>query len=364
MEITKRMKFHTLIMRELQEYRGSLVWTPIYFGGGLIVVMLIAVLFAGRLAVVGQGVIGMLAGDEGRSINFELTIDEDSSGSQDIFIDRVNPDTSRLPAQELKITKAPEEVPEDAWNFNQEWSFSAPTPERRGDDDDMEGESLNPVLGGLHMVFCLIMFLVTINYLLGCLYTDRKDRSILFWKSMPVSETEEVLAKLAVASLVVPTIYLGVSLVTQILETYIAMLLVWRMDGSATELVMSKVQFAPLFVDQLGGMVVWVLFTLPAYAWFMLSSAAAKRSPFLLAVAIPIGLVLGERMLLGSTYILRTIGNHLPHKIDGDDANSLGLYDFGPVWSQLDYLGMVLGILVATVFLAAAVWLRRHRFET
>jgi hypothetical protein len=358
------MKFHTLIMRELQEYRGSLVMTPVYFAGALIVVMLIAVLFAGRLAIVGQGLMGMLAGDEGGSINFELTIDEDSSGSQDIFIDRVNPDTSRLPSQELTIIQAPEEVPEDAWNFSQEWSFSAPTPERRGDADDLEGDSLNPVLGGFHTVFCLIMFLVTINYLLGCLYSDRKDRSILFWKSMPISETEEVLAKLAVASLVVPIIFLGVSLVTQILETSIAMLLVWRMDGSATELVLSKVQFVPLIIDQLGGMVVWVLFTLPAYAWFMLSSAAAKRSPFLLAVGIPIGLVLAEKLLLGSSYVLRTIGNHLPHKIDGDDANSLGMYDFGPVWSQLDYVGMVLGLLVAAIFLVGAVWLRRHRFET
>ncbi len=364
MEINKRMKFHTLIMRELQEYRGSLVMTPIYFGGALILVMLIAVLFAGRLAVIGQGALGVLVGEDARSINFEITIDEDSSGGQELYIDRIDPDESGLPAQELTIIESPAEVPEEAWNFNQEWSFSAPSPESRGDADDVEGDSLNPVLGGFHNVFCLIMFLVTINYLLGCLYTDRKDRSILFWKSMPVSETEEVLAKLAVASLVVPTIYLGVSLITQILETYIAMVLVWRMDGSATELVLSRVQFVPLIIDQLSGMVVWVLFTVPAYAWFMLSSAAAKRSPFLLAVAIPIGLVLAERLLFGSTYVLSTIGNHLPHKIDGDDASSLGLYDFGPVWSRLDYLGMVLGFAVAAMFLAGAVWLRRHRFET
>ena len=254
-------------------------------------------------------------------------------------------------------------MPDEAWNFSKEWSFSAPNPEPRA-EDDLEGESLNPVLGGFHNIFCLIMFLVTINYLLGCLYTDRKDRSILFWKSMPVSEWQEVAAKLTVASLVVPAIYLAVSLLTQILETYIAMVLVWRMDGSATELVLSRVQFIPLIIDQFSGMVVWILWTLPAYAWFLLASAVAKRSPFLLAIAIPIGLVIAERLLLGSEHVLMAIGNHVPHKIDGDDANSLGLYDFGPVWSQLDYLGMVFGFLTAAVFLAGAVWLRRYRFET
>ncbi|MDJ0877732.1 MAG: hypothetical protein QNI86_03920 [Halieaceae bacterium] len=364
MEINNRIKFHTMIMRELQEYRGSLLITPVAFGGALIVIMLVAVIFAGRLAVIGEGALGILMGDEGRSINFEVTIDEDSSGGQELYIDRVKPDTSTLPSQELTVVVTPLEVPEDTWNFSQEWSFSAPSPEPRGEGDDIEGDSLNPVLGGFHNVFCLIMFLVTINYLLGCLYTDRKDRSILFWKSMPVSEWQEVLAKLAVASVVVPIIYLGVSLITQILETYIAMVLVWRMDGSGTELVLSRVQFIPLIIDQMGGMVVWVLFTLPAYAWFMLASATAKRSPFLLAIAIPIGLVLGERLLFGTQYVLASIANHLPHKIDGDDVNSLGLYDFGPVWSQLDYLGMVFGFVFAGAFLAGAVWLRKHRFET
>ncbi len=364
MKINGRMKFHTLIMREMQEYRGSLILTPIILGGALILFMLIAVLFAGRLALIGQGALGVLGGEDGRSINFEVTIDDDSSGGQELYIDRVSPEQSGLPGQELIVSEAPVAVPEEDWNFSQEWRFSAPTPERRADGDDVEGDSLNPVLGGFHALFCLIMFLVTINYLLGCLYTDRKDRSILFWKSMPVAERDEVLAKLMVACLVVPIIYLGASLITQILETFIAMLLVWRMDGSATELVLSKVQFVPLVIDQLGGMAVWVLWTLPVYAWCMLSSAASKRSPFLLAVGIPLGLILAEQLLLGSQRIAFAISNHLPHKVDGSDVDSLGLYDFGPVWSQLDYLGMAFGFVFAAVFLAGAVWLRKHRFET
>jgi hypothetical protein len=41
----------------------------------------------------------------------------------------------------------------------------------------------------------------------------------------------------------------------------------------------------------------------------------------------------------------------------------MGLYTYGPVWSSIDYLGMVLGIVVAAGMVSLAVWLRRHRFE-
>ena len=40
------------------------------------------------------------------------------------------------------------------------------------------------------------------------------------------------------------------------------------------------------------------------------------------------------------------------------------MYVNGPVWSSLDYLGMVMGLGVTAVFVTAAVWLRKHRFET
>ncbi len=135
------------------------------------------------------------------------------------------------------------------------------------------------------------------------------------------------------------------------------------MDGSATELVFARVEFVPLIINQVGGMLVWVLWSLPVYAWFMLVSAAAKRSPFLLGIGIPIGIVIAEQLLFGTEYFLFAASNHLPHMVDSDDAASMGIYRVGPVWSELDYIGMVLGAAVAAVFLSGAVWLRKHRFE-
>ena len=82
------------------------------------------------------------------------------------------------------------------------------------------------------------------------------------------------------------------------------------------------------------------------------------------AIAIPIGLVLAEEILIGTHFVLSAIGSHLPHMVDGDDSQSMGIYVYGPVWSQLDYLGMVMGVVFAALALSGAVWLRRYRFET
>jgi ABC-2 type transport system permease protein len=49
-----------------------------------------------------------------------------------------------------------------------------------------------------------VMAVVVNLYLLDCLYSERKDRSILFWKSLPVSDGMTVASKLLVALLVVP----------------------------------------------------------------------------------------------------------------------------------------------------------------
>ena len=73
---------------------------------------------------------------------------------------------------------------------------------------------------GLISVF---MTIVVFFYLIDCLYTERKDRSILFWKSLPLSDTEVVLSKLAVAIVVVP---IGVILLTAVMQ-FLLYIIVW-----------------------------------------------------------------------------------------------------------------------------------------
>jgi hypothetical protein len=99
----------------------------------------------------------------------------------------------------------------------------------------------------------------------------------------------------------------------------------------------------------------------PAYAWLMLASAGARRSPFMLALAPVLGLVVLERLLLGSNVVSRAVLNHVPHYIGGESA--MGYYIRGPFWATQDWLGMLLGLGFAAAAITGAVYLRRYRFE-
>jgi len=93
----------------------------------------------------------------------------------------------------------------------------------------------------------------------------------------------------------------------------------------------------------------------------LLASAAAKRSPFMLAFAPVIGLVLVERIFLGSEYIALAIFRHLPHFVDGGE--SVAFYLYGPDWSAINYPSLIGGLVFAAAALWGAVYLRRYRFE-
>jgi hypothetical protein len=347
MASTRSLKIFAQLQRELQEYRTSLLLTPACIAGLLVLLMLGSVIFAGRVSIIGDGVMQVLVREEGSSgLSISINV-EDMDHSHSLI-----------------ITEEEGVVDEEEWNFSGEWTFSSRKQRSGAEHMDAHIESLNPVLNVLHALFLVLMFFVTINYLLGSLHQDRKDRSILFWKSLPVSEWQEVLCKLAVASVLTPLAFLAASILTQLAYILLGLLLVWRLDAGPASLVLDNIQFIPLFLNQIGGLLLWTMFTLPVYAWLLVASAGARRSPFMWAFGVPIGLIFVENVFIGSNYLALSIAQHLPHLHGGNDAASMGMYTYGPVWSSIDYLGMGLGFVIAAGMVSAAVWLRRHRFET
>ena len=57
--------------------------------------------------------------------------------------------------------------------------------------------------------------LVGIFYSLDALYGERRDRSIFFWKSLPVSDLITVLSKLAIPLVIVPMLSFAITVATQ-----------------------------------------------------------------------------------------------------------------------------------------------------
>jgi hypothetical protein len=352
----------TLLEREMLEYRNSLFWTPIVVALSLTAVAFFSVVVADRITAMGDAILEVIMEEESASgMNITLNINENDDGES-----------------ELVVTRETAPQKEDDWEFNKEWRFNPQTDTEAleqaeldalnsGDVAEREtgpGNHLNPALHMVHSIMLLVLMLVSVNYLLSTLYTDRKDRSVLFWKSLPVSEWEEVLAKMATALIVVPAIFIGISLLTQLAYVLLAMLLVTRMDQDAFDVVLGNVDLTMLLSDQLAGWLLTVLWVAPAAAWLLLASAAAKRSPFMLAFVPVAALGILEELFLGSEMISDAVRNHIPHHFDNDGVvHAVGFYFGGPNWSQIEWSSLLAGLALTPVLLWCAVWLRRYRFE-
>ena len=346
MAISKSNRLYTLLQREMREYKNSLFWTPIVSAAGLAIVMLLSVILANRISIMGDTMMQVIM-DEGRTSGMNISINFDDDVSQEIHT--------------YTIEEEPGDAESEDWNFSKEWVFSPKSKEVSQDTPQDEFGSLNPTLNMLHNFLILILIIVSYNYLLGALFQDRKDRSILFWKSMPVSEWEEVLSKLAVAMLVAPLVFIAVSIVLQLVAILLGMLMLWRMDMDPFELILGHVEFAPLFLNQLGGWLLSMLWLAPMYSWILLASSMAKRSPFMLAVAPVIGLVLLEEIFLGTDYVTNALIYHTPHVVDG--ADSMPFYFNGPNWAAVNYPRLAAGLVFSGIALWGAVYMRRYRFD-
>jgi len=354
---TPSRRFATLLRRELQEYRVSLVVTPLVIALLLSLLMLVSVFTADRITVMGDTFLKVITSQhEGRGPVISIQIEDDGLSPP-----APRPPGSAPDASEYEVVMEDDSaLPEEEWNFSREWRFEA---RKRGkaEYETREVGGLNPILQVMHSFMLIVLVLVTANYLLGCLYTDRKDRSILFWKSMPVSEWEEVLSRFLVALVVAPAIYIAISLLMQSVFVLLAMLLLWRMDMDAGQTVLDNLDIAPLLVQQLGGWLLAALWIAPAYGWLLLASAFARRSPFLLAIAPVIGLVIAEGIMLGSNHVLTAVANHTPHFVQ--DGSLQGFYLNRLNWAQIDYFDLIGGLAFAAATIAVAVYLRRYRFE-
>jgi ABC-2 type transport system permease protein len=155
------------------------------------------------------------------------------------------------------------------------------------------------------VMFYVVMAIYSTWYLLDCLYADRKDRSILFWKSMPISDTATVIVKLGTALILVPLVYFAFCDVTTLLVAFIISVRagaplsssLWRLD------LWLQMQALWLFV-----IVTTAIWYLPVAGWLMAVSAWSKRAVILWSILPPLALALAERVFLGTHVIAGQLG--------------------------------------------------------
>jgi len=248
---------------------------------------------------------------------------------------------------------------------------------------DVQLKLLMLVYAGLAMVVDMVMGIVAFFYAIDALYSDRRDRSVLFWKSLPLSDAETVLSKFAVAAVVIPLVAMIGAIVAQLVVA----------AGGSAKLAMSGVSAGIMWQPQaiLGGVVIAFLWCITAIVWYspiigylMLASAWAPRAPFLWAVLPPAALAILERVVIGSGHV----GDFIAYRIFGlykllgsgsegetkDDMSAAEVSEEIQKLTSVDLVGglrefysspdLWLGVVAAGLLLAAAMWVRRYRDET
>ena len=159
--------------------------------------------------------------------------------------------------------------------------------------------------------FVIVHFLVAVFVLLGSLHDDRRDRSVLFWKSMPVSDTETVASKLIFAVWVAPLVSIAAILLAQL--GTLTLLTVFGQSAGAGGVgkLWLHAGLPGGTLTLLSGYLVQGLWALPVYAWLLLVSAAAPKVPFVWALLVPLGLVVLESVALGTDTFRHWIEAHL-----------------------------------------------------
>jgi ABC-2 type transport system permease protein len=231
---------------------------------------------------------------------------------------------------------------------------------------------LERTVGGLlHLMaqpFIWAHFLVALFVLPAMLNDDRRDRSVLFWKSLPVSDLATVTSKLVLVVWVAPLVT-----VAAILATWVAVLgLVSAFTGTAGAEGLGRLwTHAGLVSGTLGlivGYLLQGLWTLPIYAWLLFVSAAAPRAPLVWAIIAPLVPATLERMFLGTQVLWTWIGAHLEFvalprpgaMADGSSAAAIG---FAEQVALLGSLDLWIGVAIGALLIAAATRLRARNFD-
>jgi ABC-2 type transport system permease protein len=216
------------------------------------------------------------------------------------------------------------------------------------------------------VMLILTALVVGFFYCLDALYGERRERSILFWKSLPVSDRTTVLSKTSIPLVVLPLVTFITILATQfvMLLWTSALLLSHGMSAASTWTHLPFIQNSLVLLYGLAAIALWHA---PIYGWALLVSGWVRRAAFLWAVLPFLAIVIFEKITFDTWHFAALLRDRLL----GFATNA---FAFGPhhgvaidsvlQLTPLRYLstpGLWLGLLFAGASIALAIQLRRYR---
>lgn len=236
--------------------------------------------------------------------------------------------------------------------------------------EEQTGKVIQLALYAPTLLFGGIMLVISLFYALGCLYDERKDRSILFWKSLPISDSATVLSKFVSICIMVPVLYFGILALFQIFLLLYATVSAWFMGYLGIKIWTSSNLLSVLF-SSFFSLMIASLWMAPLWGWFMLASSWAKKVPFLWAGAPILIISLAEGWLFNSSNFIHMIGSRIAQGFIIQNSNihllSEGeVFDVSgvPWYEILANTEFWLGLIVASLFIIATIYTRRYRNES
>lgn len=251
------------------------------------------------------------------------------------------------------------------------------------------GSVLDMALFSMSGLLQFILFFVVFFYLLGALYDDRRDRSVLFWKSLPLSDGSMVLSKVLAAALLAPILSTLIAMVLQFALLILLSLYVLFHGINPLTVLWGPVSLLNVWGQMLANVPVNALWALPTIGWLLLVSAFARSKPFLWALLVPvsIGLLLNwidllsminlEYMAYWKHVVMRILLGVLPNSfmlhlavtdpavlVDGGNLqNVTSTFGWNLMGQALASLNLWIGAAAGVAMIALATRLRRWRDE-
>ena len=324
MKTSASKTMYWLVKREFWEHRGGFFWAPIITGGVFLLLNI--------MGIIAAEVIGAQ-----HNINFGA-----SGGLRHVIADMDTGDLSKV------------------------------------------GFALDMAMYSAMGLLIVVLGFVVFFYCLGALYDDRRDRSILFWKSLPISDTSTVLSKIISATMLAPIVAVVTGIIIGMLQLLILAVTLSFHGVNVWQLLLLAHPFR-VMVNLIGYIPLYVLWALPSVGWLLLCSAWARNKPFLWAVALPVatGLLVSWFGIMGlfdlpTTWFWKNIvqrglfsvfpgtGSVFGHQ-DGIAVTSnqgMDFMDLGNTYQLLASTNLWIGVVVGLGLLAGAIWFRRWRDDS
>ena len=214
------------------------------------------------------------------------------------------------------------------------------------------------------IILMAIDIVVAIFYSLDALYGERRDRSILFWKSMPLSDAATVVSKASIPILILPLVTFVVTVATQAVML-LGTSAVLRANGLSVSMFSDDLSLFALSRINFGHLVgfhgIWWA---PLYAWLLLASAWATRLPFLWATLPPAAIVVIERVAFNTSHFSGVLRNYFfgssEQTASGMHAMTMAMMTM-PLGDFFLRPSMWVGLAISAALLVGAVRLRRSQ---